>query len=93
MFSYVVIEGGLGMGETVSVGKFWSILIPLSVTANDIFAFFFGKAFGRTKLISLSPNKTLEGFIGGALSNMIFAILMCYYPFDDEFFICTPKNI
>jgi phosphatidate cytidylyltransferase len=28
---------------------------------------------GRTKLIKLSPNKTVEGFIGGGISTVIFA--------------------
>ena len=33
-------------------------------------AYFFGKAFGRNKLIALSPNKTWEGFIGGFVGNI-----------------------
>lgn len=37
------------------------------VGANDAFAYFTGMTFGRTSLIKLSPNKTVEGFLGGAL--------------------------
>ena len=36
-------------------------------------AYVFGKTMGRTKLIKLSPNKTVEGFIGGGISTVIFA--------------------
>jgi phosphatidate cytidylyltransferase len=48
----------------------------LLVVTNDIFAYIFGKLFGKTQLISLSPNKTLEGFIGGFFSTIIFAIIV-----------------
>ena len=47
-----------------------------SVMINDIMGFVFGKTFGRTKLIKLSPNKTVEGFVGGGISTIIFAIFV-----------------
>ena len=50
-----------------------------SVVMNDIMAFVFGKIFGRTKLIKLSPNKTVEGFLGGGISTMIFAVWVSGY--------------
>ncbi|CAL5993066.1 Phosphatidate_cytidylyltransferase [Hexamita inflata] len=42
------------------------ILQFLLVIVNDSFAYFCGKAFGKHKLIKISPNKTVEGFFGGA---------------------------
>ena len=42
-------------------------------------AFVFGKTMGRTKLIKLSPNKTVEGFVGGGISTIIFAIFVSIY--------------
>ena len=39
---------------------------------NFIFGFFFGK----TPLIKLSPKKTWEGFIGGAVSTIIIGVAM-----------------
>jgi phosphatidate cytidylyltransferase len=39
---------------------------------SDIGAYFFGSLFGRRKLASaLSPNKTIEGYLGGLLTSMI----------------------
>ena len=38
-------------------------------------AYFFGFFFGRTPLISLSPKKTWEGFLGAFVSTFIFAFV------------------
>lgn len=53
----------------------WLVIIGASVT--DIFAYFTGTLFGRHKLIpAISPKKTVEGAIGGALGCMI--VMMFY---------------
>ena len=54
-------------------GFFWLLITNGSVMVNDVMAYVFGKTMGRTKLIKLSPNKTVEGFIGGGISTVIFA--------------------
>lgn len=42
------------------------------VWVNDSFAFMIGKNFGKTKLLErISPNKTIEGFLGGMLFTFI----------------------
>jgi len=42
------------------------------VWINDSFAFLIGKNFGKTKLLErISPNKTVEGFLGGMLFTFI----------------------
>ena len=48
-----------------------------SIVAADVGAYFFGKAFGKSKLSNISaaagaasPNKSLEGFFGGMLACM-----------------------
>ncbi len=52
-----------------------------SIVAADVGAFFFGKAFGKTKLADISaaagaasPNKSVEGFYGGMLCCMGVAV-------------------
>jgi len=63
------------------------------VIINDIFAYFSGKTFGRTKLISLSPNKTLEGFFGGALANFIFTYFVVEWAFSKQDYICMIDKV
>jgi len=44
---------------------------------NDAAQFFFGKRFGRHKIIpTVSPNKTVEGFFGGVISTTALAVLL-----------------
>ncbi len=45
--------------------------------ANDVMAYFTGKAFGKTPLFKrVSPNKTWEGSMGGGLSTLLIAIIL-----------------
>ena len=46
------------------------------VWATDIGAYLFGRRFGQNKLLpKVSPNKTIEGSVGGILSAIIVALL------------------
>ena len=48
----------------------------LIIWANDSFAYLFGTAFGKHKLFeSISPKKSWEGFIGGAVGAIVIGIL------------------
>ena len=37
----------------------WMIMPAMLVITNDIFAYIFGRLFGKTQLIELSPKKTI----------------------------------
>lgn len=52
---------------------YWFLISTLTVIANDIFAYISGRVFGRTQLISVSPKKTVEGFVGALVLTLIFA--------------------
>ncbi|WP_422657263.1 phosphatidate cytidylyltransferase [Paenibacillus sp. EC2-1] len=61
-------------------GLFWTFLLLASIWASDAGAYFVGRKLGRTKLWpAISPNKTVEGAVGGVviavLTAMIFALL------------------
>lgn len=52
------------------------LVLLILVVANDVFAYIFGKMFGKTQLIKLSPNKTVEGFIGGIVGTVFFSFVI-----------------
>jgi phosphatidate cytidylyltransferase len=58
------------------------LLIGLMVIiwANDSGAYIFGRLFGKHKLIErISPNKTWEGAIGGAIFGILISIFFFYF--------------
>lgn len=73
---------GIGFSSMMEVraiepnGLFLTALAFGSIWASDTGAYFAGRAFGRTKLWpAISPNKTVEGAIGGVVSALAVAIL------------------
>ena len=55
-------------------GEHWVLLGILAVAAGDTFAYFVGRAIGKTPLAPrISPNKTVEGAIGGLAASVLFA--------------------
>ena len=60
------------------------LLIFLMIWVSDIGAYFFGKRFGKNKLAkNISPGKTIEGAVGGFISNIIIAFPLSYFGFGD----------
>ncbi|MSN95925.1 phosphatidate cytidylyltransferase [Campylobacter sp. FMV-PI01] len=55
------------------------IFLILVVSLADSGAYFVGKAFGKHKFSLTSPNKTIEGTIGGAIISILGGLL--YYTF------------
>jgi len=56
------------------------ILYLLILTqGNDVFQYIWGKKLGSIKIIpKVSPNKTVEGFIGGMVSTIILSMLLSF---------------
>ncbi len=54
--------------------------IFILIWTNDTFAYLVGRKIGKTKLFErISPKKTIEGFIGGAIFSMIFSYILAIY--------------
>jgi phosphatidate cytidylyltransferase len=62
------------------------ILIAVMISVvTDAFAFFVGKVLGRNKIFpTISPNKTLEGTIGGIVSSVVINSLMIILIFQNS---------
>ena len=49
-------------------GWLWVIFLVVTTELNDIFQYLCGKSLGKRKILpKTSPNKTIEGFLGGVL--------------------------
>ena len=70
------LERRFGAPVDPEIGFFYMILCLASVVCSDAGAYFVGRKYGRHKLApAISPNKTIEGAIGGVLTGGVFALL------------------
>mmetsp|Transcript_15912 Transcript_15912/g.20084 ORF Transcript_15912/g.20084 Transcript_15912/m.20084 type:complete len:119 (-) Transcript_15912:456-812(-) len=74
-------------------GRWWVYFAVNSVALNDAAAYFVGRSFGKHHLIGLSPNKTIEGFIGGTICNIIACYIMASYILRGDFWQCAPGRL
>lgn len=82
LFGYIYIPWLLGYVVTLrytpdGVLGLWYLMLPmLAIVASDVGAFTVGRLFGKTKLApNISPNKTLEGSLGGlALATLVVIV-------------------
>ena len=64
-------------------GRYWVLAFLISVFAADIGAYFVGRRFGKTKLSpKVSPNKTVEGLLGGLFLALLIAASLAFYLFS-----------
>ncbi|MBE7012338.1 MAG: CDP-archaeol synthase [Ruminococcaceae bacterium] len=87
LLNYIV-----GLRRIEAGGEFYIWLIIVCAFLTDTCAYFTGKAMGKHKLCpKLSPNKTIEGAVGGVvgcgLSCMVFGLIISRYFSADVNFI------
>jgi phosphatidate cytidylyltransferase len=59
-------------GETVVTGMGLVFDVLIATFVGDTFAYFVGRSYGRTQIAPLiSPNKTLEGLVGGVVGGTL----------------------
>ena len=56
------------------------IIFMLTVYLNDSHAWFFGMLFGKHRnIVAVSPNKSIEGFLGGSLTSVAVILISAHY--------------
>lgn len=61
------------------------LMVALITAMVDIGSYFVGRGFGHRRLApQLSPNKTVEGFIGGVVAGVITAAVLSTFPQYEE---------
>lgn len=57
-------------------GLFWTMLVFVCIWASDAGAYFVGSKIGKTPLWpAISPNKSIEGAVGGVIISVIAAVI------------------
>jgi phosphatidate cytidylyltransferase len=75
-FTFLILLPFINGGYEASV----ILSLIIFIWVNDSFAFFVGKNLGKRKLFeSVSPKKTIEGFLGGVFFTLITAFLVSYF--------------
>ncbi len=54
------------------------IIIILTIAVFDTSSYLLGSLIGRKKILSISPNKTYEGLLGGIIITIIFMLIFNY---------------
>ncbi|MBL4849350.1 MAG: phosphatidate cytidylyltransferase [Planctomycetes bacterium] len=66
-----------GMPEIGTAAFFYTITIA---KGTDMFAYFSGKLLGKTKVVpSVSPGKTVAGFVGAIVGGVVITVLFCKF--------------
>lgn len=92
MIIILIQTQGAFLVANVFEGMIWFVIPCGMVVCNDIFAYLFGFAFGRTPLLAISPKKTVEGFIGGAVSTMVLGFFLADLFSMDPWMTCPQQD-
>lgn len=84
LFTHILDLRRIRTPEIGSEEAFWlTFTVVFLVWTTDTFAYFAGRAFGRTPLMpSVSPKKTWEGAVGGLAGALLIALLLKTWVLD-----------
>lgn len=79
--------------KNISQGIIWLVAPGSMIACNDMMAYIFGKWLGKTPLTELSPKKTWEGFIGGGIFTVFFALVLSAILCRYQYFVCPLQYV
>ena len=84
--SLYLLSGFEPQSKAENPGEYFAVIpccIIFSIWINDTMAYIVGSLIGKTTLSKISPKKTVEGTVGGAvLALLIIGFLFKYLPFE-----------
>jgi phosphatidate cytidylyltransferase len=81
-FGFVYITFPFALFYKLDKNYIYVYLLFLLIWANDSFAFFGGKYFGKHKFSRISPNKTVEGLVTGFIFTIITSVVFHFIVSD-----------
>lgn len=91
VYLIIFLSGLLSMYMINSLDPNWLVVLVTIVMLNDTFAYIVGSKLGKTKFSSVSPNKTLEGYIGGMVVSLC-SFLLFYFLINSMYSFIDLKN-
>ena len=73
-FAFVALIYGYEK-DGVSLGKYYVTFLFLATWGSDIFAYLIGCKIGKHRFSKISPNKSIEGCVAGAISGIVLPII------------------
>lgn len=64
--------------KTITNGRILIWYVFLASWGTDIFAYLIGRHFGKHKFTDISPNKSIEGCIGGLLGAFVMVLVYTF---------------
>ena len=80
LVTHIVLMLSMAVSGAIALiyqGLIWFLTAAIIVILNDCGAYHFGIVFGKTRLIALSPKKTVEGFLGGFVTSLLLTRFVC----------------
>ncbi len=76
-------------------GNIWLVILVAITAGSDSGAYYSGKMFGKHKLCkNVSPNKTIEGAIGGMFSGLAIAVIFAFLLLDSiNWLVLVPVSL
>ena len=90
-YGYFLISPMIIISAAVFIEQRWALFwLFVFIWTADIGAYFFGKLFGKTKLVeTISPGKTVEGALGGLFTNLLLVSFFIFWTiyYDAEIYV------
>lgn len=77
-YTFLFLIGIYAMYVLNNIGVIYLFIMTSLIMLNDTFAYLVGKKYGKNKFSKISPNKTLEGALGGIIISSLILVLFTY---------------
>jgi len=89
----MIVVSASSMVNNMYDGMIWFFVPVCLVIWNDVYAYVFGRFWGKTPLIKLSPKKTWEGFLGAFVTTVVFGFWIGHLMGQFDYMVCAQEEL